>query len=523
MKKRKAGGKPGGVWVLEEATGLLRAIPARSWILWLGGTLPFTWLLIDFLMEMSHSAFSDERIVTRSLLLALLFVVKHVAQGVFSHDCLQVLRGDRVTLPPAAALARLALVQTALQPLRLPALMVSSVAVIPFPWVAAFTRNVGLSALERERGFVREAWGLGRGDTRAHSVALLILSLCWILLFFNLLVLWFVVPMLLKSFFGLETEFTRLAARLLNATTILVTGILTFTALEPAGGALAAVRAFYAKARTGGEDLRGALRRMAAGVMVGIVLLGVSAGPVPAQEKRLDPVTLDRQIDDVLREPEFAWRMPKDERPPGDDSWLRSLFQTIADWLQWLYDFYRKLFPAEVPSADPGVGMWNVDPQLLRWAMIAAAVLAAACVVMVLLSRRGTLKKKAEAAPEAVAAKVVDLADENVSAEQLVEDEWLRMADSFAAKGEFRLAMRALHLAGLRYLGEKGWVTLQPSKTGMEYGRELARRLRDVPPALDGYRDGLRQYEGVWYGFGTAEAESYQSLRATWEAMRRYA
>jgi len=514
------GMKPSGVWILEEATGLLRALPARSWVLWLAGTLPFTWVLIDFLMQMSRSVFGAEQIVEKSLLLAVLYVVKHVAQGLFSHDCLQVLRGDRVALPSAAAVARLALVQAAWQPLRMPGLTLAGIAVIPFPWAAAFLRNVGLSAVERERGFVREAWRLGQGDTRAHSVALLILFLCWLLLFVNLLVMWFLVPMLLKSFFGVETEFTRLADRLLNATTVLVTAVITFAALEPVSGALAAVRAFYAKARRGGEDLRGALRRLAAGVLAGALLLGAVA-PLPAQERPIDKAALDRQIDDVLRDPEFAWKMPKAAGETGDKAWLRDMFTAIGDWARWIYDFYKRLFPDSAPGSDMGNPRWGVDAKLLRWAMIGAAVLAAACVVMILLSRRKEKSKKTAAAGVAVPA--VNLEDENVSAEQLVEDEWLRMADQCAAAGDFRLAMRALHLAGLRYLGEKGLVTLQPAKTGMEYARELARRLRDVPLALDGFGSGLRQYEGVWYGFGAAGPDTYQSLRGTWEAMRRYA
>lgn len=512
--------KPSGVWILEEATGLLRALPARSWVLWLAGTLPFTLVLIDFLMQMSRSVFGAEQIVSKSLLLAGLYVVKHVAQGLFSYDCLQVLRGDRVALPSAAAMARLALVQAAWQPLRMPVLTLASIAVIPFPWVAAFLRNVGLSAVEQERGFVREAWRLGRGDTRAHSVALLILTLSWLLLFFNLMVMWFVVPMLLKSFFGVETEFTRLAARLLNATTVLVTAILTFVALEPIAGALAAVRAFYAKALRGGEDLRGALRRLAAGVLVGALLLGAVA-PLPAQERPIDQAKLDQQIDDVLRDPEFAWKMPKAEGETEDRAWLRDMFSAIGRWFMWIYDFYKRLFPDSQPSGDPNDLKWSVDAKLLRWAMIGAAVLAAGCVVLILLSRRKEKSKKT--AVTAVAVAPVNLEDENVSAEQLVEDEWLRMADQFAAEGDFRLAMRAVHLAGLRYLGEKGLVTLQPAKTGMEYGRELARRLRDVPVAIEGFGSGLRQYEGVWYGFGAAGAEPYQALRGTWEEMRRHA
>ncbi len=514
--------------MLEEATGLLRALPARSWILWLAGTLPFTWVLIDFLMEMSHSAFGGERLAGRSLLLVVLYLAKHVAQGVFSRDCLQVLRGDPVTAPGMGALGRLALVQATWQPLRFLALPVASLAVVPFPWVVAFLRNVGLSAVERERGFTGEAWRLGRGDTRGHSVALLVLFLCGLLLFVNLMVMWFVVPMLLKSFFGLQTDMGRLAARMLNATTFLVTGIVTFAAMEPAAGALAAVRAFYARARSGGEDLRGALRRMAAGVLVGVLLLSGAAPlaaqskPMDAQPKPMDAATLDRQIDDVLRDPEFAWKIPKAEKEKDKSTWLRDMLEAIARWAQWIFDWYKRLFPDETPAGDIGTGRWSVNAQLLRWAMIAAAVLAAGCLVMILLSRRKEAKGKGAAAA-VVEAAAVDLEDENVSAAQLVEDEWLRMADQCAAQGDFRLAMRAVHLAGLRYLGEKGLVTLQPAKTGMEYGRELARRLRDVPGALEGYGSGLRQYEGVWYGFGAAQAESYQSLRVTWEEMRRLA
>lgn len=513
--------KQGGVWLLEEATGLLRELPARSWVVWLAGTLPFTWLWIVFLLEMARSAFSGEQIVGKSLLLAVLYVGKHAAQAVFSRDCLQVLRGDRVSAPGAKALARLLLAQAAVQPFRMPVLSLTSLAVMPYPRVAAFLRNVGPCAIDRERGFVREAWQLGRTDTRAHSVALLILSLCWLLLYINLFALWFVLPMLLKAFFGVQTEMTRLAGRMVNPATFFVTAVLTQLAVEPVLGALAGVRAFYAQARHGGEDLRGILRRMTAAVALLAVLAGAPSLPVRAQERPLDAAVLDREIDDVLRDAEFAWKMPKAVQQEESSTWMRGLFDAIGRWLAWLVEIYRKLFPKELPPLDSPPPRWNVDANLLRWAMIGTALLAAGCVVLIVLSRKK--EKKIPVPDQAVSVAPVDVRDENVSASQLPEEEWLQMADQFAAQHEFRLAMRALHLAGLRYLGEKGWVTLQPAKTGSEYGRELARRLRDVPAAIEGFGRGLREYEGVWYGFGAAEAASYHSLRMTWEEMRRHA
>ncbi len=516
MKKSRAN-EPGGIWVLEEATGLLRALPSRSWILFLLGTLPFTWLAIDFTLQMSRSAFGAEQLPAYSLLLALLYLVKHTAQALFARECLCLLRGEPLSLPSAAPLLRLALVQSFFQPLRPLVLPVASIAIIPFPWAVAFLRNVPLSAAAAPRGFVRDAWRLARSDTRAHSVALTILFLAGLLLFVNLLALWFVVPMLLRSFFGLQTEFARLAGNLLNTTTFTVTAILTFAALEPASAALAAVRSFYAGARAGGDDLRGALRRLAAGLVLVAVL---TAGAAPAQPP-VDPQRLNQSIDDVLREPEFAWKVPKNE-PAGDASWLRDLFQSIGRFFEWLLDLYKKIFGPDPTAANPGDANWSVNPVLLRWAMIAAGLLAAACLVWLYLSRRRSAPE-ADAPAPAAAVPPIDIADENLSAAQLVEDEWLRLADELAGRGDFRFAMRAVHLAGLRYLGEKGWITLQPAKTGREYGRELARRLRDIPAALDGYGRGLRQYEGVWYGFGTAGPDTYRALRAEWEDMRRHA
>jgi hypothetical protein len=325
----------------------------------------------------------------------------------------------------------------------------------------------------------------------------------------------------LKAFFGVETEFTRLAERLLNATTLVATAVITFTALEPVTGSLASVRAFYAKAARGGEDLRGVLRRLAAGILVAVFLLGATA-PLIAQETPIDKAALDRRIDDVLRDPEFAWKLPKGaDAGNSESSWLRNVFEAIGRAAKWFYDLYKRLFPDRPPAGDTGNWQWNADAKLLQWAMIGAAVLAAGCLVMVLLSRRKEKSKKP--AEAAVAVPAVDLKDENISAAQLVEDEWLRMADQCAADGDFRLAMRAVHLAGLRYLGEKGLVLLQPAKTGMEYGRELARRLRESPVALDGFGSGLRQYESVWYGFELAGEGTYRELRGTWEAMRRSA
>lgn len=522
---KKPASDPGGVWLLEEAAGLLRVLPARSWTLLLAGMAPFAFALIDFLMEMSRSAFAEERLVAKSLALAALFVWKHMAQAMFMADCLNILRGRPVALPAAASIARLALVQAAWQPWKIFALPGASLAVIPFPRLAAFFRNVGLSALERPRGFVGEAWQYGRGDVRSHSLALAILFPVWLLLFANLLSLWFIVPMLLKAFIGLQTDFSRIADRVLNVSTSTATMVIAFACVEPLVCAMAAVRAFYVQARAGGEDLFGSLRRIAAALLIGFALFGSAvAPPLHAQEvSKPDAAALDREIDNVLRQPEFAWRMPRSEGQASETTWLQRLFENIGRWLKWMFDLIRKLLPEPEPFARPPASNWSMSSSTLRWLMIAAGVLAVVCIVFLLFSRTREKNLPAIAPSPMPVAAAVDLADEQINPEHRDEDEWLRLADDCARIGEFRLAIRALHLAGLRYLGGKGLVLLQPGKTGAEYRAELERRLRGEPAAVEAYSSGLHQYEIVWYGFHTAESGSYRTLRTTWEEMRRYA
>lgn len=513
--KRLSGAE--GVWRLEEACHLLRELPARSWSIWLAGTLPYTLALLDFVMEMSRSAFAAERLVWKSFLLALLFGVKHTSQAVYTRDCLRLLRGELISAPSFEAILRTFFVQLFWQPLRLPALAAVSIVLFPVPAVAGFFRNLGPAALDRERGFVRESWKLGTGDTRAHAVSLLLFGATWALLFLNLAALWVAVPMLLKALFGLQTDLGRLAFRLINASTFLVTLVVSWVLLEPAHNALGAVRAFYAQARSDGEDLRGALRRLA---ILGAALVVLCLPGLAQQQQQVDPAALDQKIEEVFREPEFAWRAPREDQGAGDGG-LRRIFESIGKAFEWFIEMWKKLFgeddkaPAQTPST------WSIDAELLKWIMIAAAALALISIGIVLFNRKRG-KANAGSATAAAVAPPVDLADENVTPDQKPEDEWLRMADDCAARGEYRLAIRAVHLAGLRYLGERGYVTLQPAKTGHEYHREFERRVRGSA-ALEGYLSGLRQYEATWYGFTGASASEFSVLRGTWEELRRLA
>ena len=98
------------------------------------------------------------------------------------------------------------------------------------------------------------------------------------------------------------------------------------------------------------------------------------------------------------------------------------------------------------------------------------------------------------------AAPAVNLVDESVSADQLPEASWLKLAEEWMAKGDCRLALRALYLAGLNYLGQRNVVSIRKWKSGIDYRRELDRRSRSNPEISPVFSNNVALFERGWYG-----------------------
>ena len=68
------------------------------------------------------------------------------------------------------------------------------------------------------------------------------------------------------------------------------------------------------------------------------------------------------------------------------------------------------------------------------------------------------------------------------------------------AKGEYRLAMRALYLATLSYLAEKELVNIEIYKSNQDYDRELQRRSSDQKDLVSAFSETVTVIDRVWYG-----------------------
>lgn len=520
--------------LLEEAFHLLRHAPAAVWVCYLAGAVPFAIGLLFFWAEMSHGGEAWRHARVRSLGMALLFVWLKVWQTFFCRALLSRLTGEPSGPWPAGRVARLAAIQAAWQPTSLFLLPIAALIMIPFGWVFAFYQNLtvmGDGAADGKEA-TRQAQHCARLWPMQNHKLLAILSLAGLFLLLNWQSAFLLVPQLLQSFLGLETIFSRGAAAYLNTTFWAVLAVLVWLSLDPLVKAVYVLRCFHGAARTSGDDLRADLRRLraarAANSLALAVLLvlppaanltaSVIQTPSPeAPRLAVKPAELDQTINQVLAEREYAWRIPKEEFPSpkletevgflrgfaeeiveGLATTLRAMGRGVQSFFNWVDRILGRKLPK--PGSDPRLleSDWFSPLRIILYLLL----LAFAAVMGWFLYK--VWKKRRRRPPLASAAEIPavrpDLNNESVLANELPGEEWLQMAREMMARGDLRLALRALYLASLAILAERQLILIARHKSNLDYLRELGRRAHALPGLPDAFQANLVVFERVWYG-----------------------
>ena len=505
----------GAIEILEEAVNLLRGAPPQVALCYFLGAVPFTLGLLFFLSDMTRSPFASEHVAIASLGVAILFVWKCIWQGVFVERLHRSLSAGSA---PGNRL-RMVLIQAALQPVGL-------LLKLPFPWLEAFFRNTALFAALGTPHPLRTARKQAVLWTGQNWGVLTIVSLAGLLLFGNLVVLIAILPGLARSILGIEGDFARAGAHILNMTTVGVALAGTWLAVDPLLDAVYVLRCFYGESRATGEDLLAACRKAIAAIVVLIAIFSAVprpalADPPPASHPSVDSGRLDRSIDEVIHRREFTWRAP---RPAGEEphgrwvGWIRAAEDAIAGFWNWLGDKVRDWFQPN-PERETEAAGSPVTPLMLK-SLIGIVVALVTGAIVFWLRRRRAPAIAAQAV--AIAPSVVDLADESVTADQMHESSWMKLAEDLLAKGDYRLALRAMHLAGLNYLAERGLISIRRWKSGLDYRRELERRTRSDPRMAPAFHRNIAIFERGWYGRYTVDRETVESFAAGLKELRSY-
>jgi len=411
------------------------------------------------------------------------------------------------------------------------------ITLLPFPAVFGFFQNIIVlddgEPLPAARLIqkARRLTGLGLGEMVIMLFVLLGFALAVLL---NWTTVCFAVPQLGQMLLGIDSVFTRSGFHLFNSTFLATMVGLTYLSVDPLVKTAFALRCFYGDSLQTGEDLKAQLKRfiLEAKTAVAILLLTLSlagatglraaeAAPPPAAPSpsapapAVSPPDLDQSINEVIHQNKYMWRRPRGQNTDTADEGVIGQFvarvramlaKMLTTLWGWLRDLLEKLLPAMGGGSASGFSMFSaVTPlQILIFSLLAIVI----CTLVVFFIRHWKNRRRAHPVVHSAALPAApDLTDENVGAEQLPEDGWMKLARELLERGEYRLALRAFYLAGLAHLAGHNLISLAKFKSNRDYERELRRRSHAFPELPPAFCEMVGTFERVWYGRHEASLE----------------
>jgi hypothetical protein len=529
MKGRRTEKEP--LELCDEALFLLRGLPASAWTIYLLGTGPFLLGLLYFWTDMTRGFVSEDRLVSGALGLSAVFVWMKCCQSVFAAKMWARVSGVEKPKMRLWDWLRLAGAQGRIQPWGLVLIPISIVITIPFAWVYAYFQNatvIGVAPPGKSLHSI--ALEQAKLWPRQNNIGLFSISALGAVVCVDVLILLFLAPQLLITFFGVKEIFHPSPWLLANTTFLTLVFSLSYLVFDPLAKAFYTLRCFYGQSLTTGEDLLARLtmaktaRPVNAARLTKIaaaLLIAVSSLTAAEPAKPVTPEQLDESINETLRSSEYNWRLPRETVRAEKGGWLRDFFTSIARWigdtiknvLEWIGRKLAAILRRLTPASGPDIGNISL-PSPTKIALCILVIIGAGLIYVWMKQ-----PKRAKAAKGEViaAAAIPDLNREDVTADQLPDDEWLALATKLAGEGELRLAIRALFLSALATMAGKQWITLAIFKSNRDYERELRRRAGAIPQALSAFGILISIYNRIWYGLHDPSpemvAECHENLR----------
>jgi hypothetical protein len=231
--------------------------------------------------------------------------------------------------------------------------------------------------------------------------------------------------------------------------------------------------------------------------------MGLVAAPALAEEAP-DLTACQRRLEDILARPEFR-AVPRELgglpeiTPPSVSfpAWLKDVMKkavsAIEDWLE-------RLFSSGSREREPDSWIPHVAPAA-AWSMgIGGGVLLAFLLWMVIRRRPAA----AQGSPDGVRLGGEGMPD----ALSRPADSWERLAEQFVREGQWRLALRALYLALLVTLHQRGIIRYERERTNGDYVGALSGN-----PVREPFASLTVLFDQAWYGNKPFDALSYQAAQ----------
>jgi hypothetical protein len=423
--------------------------------------------------------------------------------------------------------------QSLIQATRFIVMPVAALLAIPFGYCYAFYQNATVYG-DRDSRDVKPtckwAWKQAKLWPRQNHMLIGIFWLFGLVILLNVSTATLIIPQLIKSLFGVETVFTLGGiAVLVNSTFWMAMLAITYLLLDPFIKAAYVMRCFYGSALGSGEDLKTELTRVmnpGAEIIAGLLVVVLCAAPVglrAAPPAPVAPEQLDQSIEEIMKRPEFSWRMPREaaeQKAPESMGpleaalkWLVDLIakiiKTIGKWISDFMEWLESLLPQRQGQPATADKNWKTPVRIILFLLSILLLAVMAFIFIRIWQRRQAKPIEIISAP---AEPVPDLTDEKVKADDLSTKRWISLATELADKGDLRLAMRALYLATLAHLADREMITIESYKSNREYEDELRRRAHEHRELISIFSNSLNVFERIWYGMYPVARSEFDSF-----------
>ena len=520
----------GALELIEEAVHLLRASGGSFLVSYYIGAIPFVLGLLYFWTDMSRGGFGHSHIASASFGMALIYIWMKCWQAVCCSQIMGYLSGRNKPVLTVGKVARIVLVQTVVQPSALFVLPVALLMAIPFGWIYAFYFSVSVVGngdegnpwtVMRQAAMQTILWPL------QNHIVISVLMAFGFVVFLNIGITLYMLPQLLKSILGIETVFTKIGVSLFNSTFFVTACGLCYLIMNPLIRTAYTLRCFYVNSIRSGDDLKGQLRiafgqnKVLMAILIFLLLAySVSLAQVKPkkniisqQEIVISPEELDHQISDVINRPEFVWCQKEkvheqnrgviEEFLTGIIDFIESSFDTINRWIKKVFKWINDLLPQPKGKSEKNHSA-GTKAYLLYTLILIGTIAGIYSLWKLLLSRKIAIIKMSSALETE---QTLELKEQYVAADQLTTDRWMNLS-KVAARGELRLALRAVYLATLALLAQENMITIARFKSNRDYEKELARKVREVQPLLSLFSQQVAVFNKCWYDMSAVTNES---------------
>lgn len=524
--------------IIEESVHILRLSPLSLLGCYYAGSVPFVLGLLYFWADMSRSGFADQYCSLAALGLVLLFSWMKCWHSVFAQKIFAAVSNTQTPKLNISRALYLISSQTIIHSSGIFFVPLSMIFCIPFPWVYAFYQNASLffntgvsGTGESIKTLSKKSWKQAKLWPGQNHILIFVLSFFAFFVFLNLCIFIYLLPHLLKKFFGIETLFTMSGFNVFNTTFIAAVSCTTHLCIDPLIKTVYTLRCFYGLSVKSGQDIKSGLKfissssgRAIYGLVVFFMILA-STAQARNQDQNLYQNNshntgqttqslaeeLDNSITKVLQEREFAWRMPRtkpQEQKKEDQGFLGYLldwigqkidtfFDWVGDWFEKFENWLKSIMPDPEPQ-KPGPDInWASSVRNILYALLGILGILFAILLWQILKNK---TKPVKAAAGKTIPDIPDLRDEDVQADALSTDQWIKLAKELMDKGEMRLALRAVYLGMLSMLAQADMISIAGYKSNREYEKELNRRAHDKKDLLNIFSHSVCIFDSVWYG-----------------------